>query len=158
MFTKENNPHTLGTLDQTRKTPRDVAKHARQYTIEAIENAAYIMRNAAKDSDKMKAIEFLVERGHGKAPLKIELTKGDLDDSKKSEFQLLFESAAERAHKALHAIPELPAPPLDITPPCEQAKSQLRDKTQLALETANAAGITIVESREESAPLPHEIK
>lgn len=167
-WTTDNNPHTTGKFVNgggKRKVPRDLAKLARTYTTESIEEIVDIMRNAKKPSDRLKAAEILLDRGYGKAPLKIELTKSDLDDTKKSEFQLLFEQAAERAHKALAAIPALPAPAESIgqqiiPPSVEQQKSQLRDKAQLALDIAGTAGITIIESRlsEESLPQLHEIK
>lgn len=133
-----------------RKLPFNVGKFARRYTIEAVEEAVHIMRTAEKPSDRMKAIEYITERGYGKAPLKIEFNDTE-DNDKKSEFELLFQHAAQRAVESLRHVPI--APPVEvlapevITPAVETLKNQLSNKAELALAAARAAGITVVEDR-----------
>ncbi len=141
-----------------RKTPRDLAKLARAYTREALDETVHIMRNAKNDSDKLKAVAIILDRGYGKAPLKIEISDSEGNESQRSEFQKFFESAAERAVSALRTIPQLPAPAVDVTPfdPLAEIKSEIRTKSNLALEAASSAGIPINESRLESSSPQHD--
>jgi hypothetical protein len=54
----------------------EVAKAAREYTIEALETLAAIMRNRdATASARVSACEILIERGWGKAPQMITLRR-----------------------------------------------------------------------------------
>jgi Family of unknown function (DUF5681) len=58
------------------KTLVEVARAAREYTLEAIETLAKIMRNdKASDAARVSAISILLDRGHGKAPLTINLNR-----------------------------------------------------------------------------------
>lgn len=146
--TSSRNPNWL-TITHKRKVPRDLAKLARTYTVEATLQIVNEMRFGEKSSDRLKAADMLLDRGYGKAPQKIELTPADEDENKKSAFQVMFEAAAKRAHESLMARPENPPPVLTeqqvLVPEMSQEKSQLSDKGKLALEAAREAGITVIE-------------
>jgi hypothetical protein len=67
---------------------------AREYTSDAIETAVAIMRNPeARDSDRLKAAEILLDRGHGKPRQELEHTGNDRKD--------LFPSEADPSKVAL---------------------------------------------------------
>jgi hypothetical protein len=58
------------------KTIIEVAKAAREYTLEAIETLVKIMRNdEATDAARINACNILLDRGHGKAPLTININR-----------------------------------------------------------------------------------
>jgi hypothetical protein len=59
---------------------------AREYTVDAIDTAVAIMRNPeARDSDRLKAAEILLDRGHGKPRQELEHTGKEGKDLISSE-------------------------------------------------------------------------
>ena len=62
------------------KADPELVSLARTYTREAIERTAQILRSTkSRDSDKLKAVEILLDRGHGKPTQPVEHS-GDLLD------------------------------------------------------------------------------
>ena len=75
----------------------EVAKAAREYTVEALETLARIMRNEkATASARVSAAIALLERGHGKAPQVIDVhSHGDVRALSDEQLLVIIGTAAE---------------------------------------------------------------
>lgn len=58
------------------RTPNSIKELCREFVLndKLIEKLSYIAKNAEKDSDQIKAIEILMDRGFGKAEQAIDVT------------------------------------------------------------------------------------
>jgi len=54
------------TKGATNKQTLDVKELARDYTAEAVEALAYLMRHAESEAAKVAAVKEILDRGHGK--------------------------------------------------------------------------------------------
>src|SRR3990167_4461862 len=59
---------------------RHLAELAREHAAECIKTAVDIMQNSSSDAAKMTAVQFLADRGYGKAPQSIQVDPENPND------------------------------------------------------------------------------
>jgi len=96
-----------------------ITKLARQYTLLAVRTLAEIAANPdAKDAARVAAANALLDRGYGRAPVKVQL---EGDDDRVKQFMIAFQEAAQLAHESVVSRPDLPMGAVEVIPPGDES-------------------------------------
>jgi hypothetical protein len=95
-------PGTSGNPGGRPKQDANLAKAAREYTIEALNVAVEIMRDPdVKPSTRLSAVDLILSRGHGRAPVTVQV--GDSSDQLDAFRETLLE-AVQHASSGLSSV------------------------------------------------------
>lgn len=99
----------------TNKANRDLRELARQYTEEAVQRAVKIMR-ADDNTAALRAVEIILDRGHGKPTHFLEVKRSPLDELNPDELRAVAEALEALADREAGPAPGNPAPAVDGAP------------------------------------------